>query len=80
MVQLYVRDLVASVVRPVRELKDFKRVPLEPGESKVVEFVLSADQLGFYNEEEEFLIEPGKFQLWVGGDSRADLTARFQLN
>lgn len=78
-VQLYVRDLVASVVRPVRELKDFQRVPLKPGESKVVEFVLTAEQLGFYNEDEQFLIEPGKFQLWVGGDSRANLTARFQL-
>ncbi len=78
-VQLYVRDLVGSVVRPVRELKDFERVPLKPGESKVVEFVLKSDQLGFYNEDEEFLIEPGKFQLWVGGDSRADLTARFKL-
>ena len=79
-VQLYVCDLVASVVRPVRQLKAFRRVALEPGESEQVRFKLSAQQLGFYNEAEEFLIEPGKFELWVGGDSQAELSARFKLS
>lgn len=78
-VQLYVRDLVGSVVRPVKELKAFRKIRLEPGQSKEVEFELLSAELGFYNEQEQFLIEPGDFQLWVGGDSTAELSARFTL-
>ena len=76
-VQLYVRDKVASVLRPVKELKGFRRVELEPGESTFVTFELSAESLGYYNEEEEFMIEPGKFKLWIGGDSQATLSEKF---
>ena len=79
-VQLYVRDFVGSVVRPVKELKGFRRVDLAPGEHQIVEFELPSESLGFYNEQEQFVIEPGKFQLWVGGSSEAELTARFTLN
>lgn len=78
-VQLYVRDTVANIVRPVKELKDFRRISLKPGEHVTVEFDLSTEALGYYNEEEQFVIEPGEFQLWVGGDSDADLSARFLL-
>ncbi|MBX3427200.1 MAG: glycoside hydrolase family 3 C-terminal domain-containing protein [Pirellulales bacterium] len=78
-VQLYVRDVAASIARPVRELKDFRRLTLAPGESQVVEFALSGPQLGFFNEDEQFLIEPGEFRLGVGGDSRVELSANIQL-
>ena len=78
-VQLYVRDLVASVTRPVKELKGFKRVRLGPGEEREVSFELSARQLGFYDQEGRYLIEPGEFMLWVGGSSEADLQASFVL-
>ena len=77
--QLYVRDLVGSITRPVRELKAFERVALEPGESREVAFDLTSDALGYYDNEEQFVVEPGKFQLFVGGDSRATLCATFEL-
>ena len=79
-VQLYIRDLVASFTRPVKELKDFARVRLKPGESTKVRFVLPASRLGFYNDEGEYIIEPGEFTLWVGGSSEAELKTRFRLN
>ncbi len=77
--QLYVRDLVGSVTRPVRELKGFQKVQLKPGESKVVAFRLSADDLRFYNADLLFRAEPGAFDLWVGGDSNATLGTRVTL-
>ncbi len=78
-VQLYVRDKVASVVRPVKELKAFQRISLEPGETTEVVMQVPATELGFYNEAEQFVIEPGDFQLWVGGSSAAELTASFAV-
>jgi beta-glucosidase len=78
-VQLYVRDLVASVTRPVRELKGFRRIRLEPGESTSVEFVLGPVALSFWGPELVLITEPGKFQVFVGGDSRASLGAEFEL-
>lgn len=74
-VQLYMRDLVASLARPIRELKGFQKVKLEPGQSQVVRFELSQEALSFYNNEGQLLLEHGDFQIWVGGSSRADLSA-----
>ena len=78
-VQLYTRDLVASVVRPVKELKDFRRIALEPGESTVVEFALPYEALGFFDEQEQFLVERGEFELAVGGSSDTALSTKFSV-
>jgi beta-glucosidase len=78
-VQLYMRDAVASRVRPVRELKKYKRVTLQPGESATVEFSLARDELGFYDETGRRIVEPGEFRFGVGPDSRTELTGRFTL-
>ncbi|MBN1997402.1 glycoside hydrolase family 3 C-terminal domain-containing protein [candidate division KSB1 bacterium] len=67
-VQLYVRDETASLPRPVKELKGFERIRLEPGETKTVEFVITPEVLGFYNIDMRFTVEPGVFELQVGGD------------
>ncbi|MFA0745693.1 MAG: hypothetical protein LASZOEIN_002507, partial [Candidatus Fervidibacter sp.] len=68
-VQLYVRDVVASRVRPVKELKGFKRITLKPGEAKRVTFYLSADQLAFYDRAMRFVVEPGTIEVMVGSSS-----------
>ena len=78
-IQLYVRDLVASVTRPVRELKGFQRIRLKPGESREVTFQLQPGDLAFYGRDMVPVTEPGEFQLWLGGDSNTDLGARFTL-
>ena len=79
-VQLYTRDLVASYVRPVKELKGFEKVSLEAGESKTVQFTLSANDLAFHNEKLEKIVEPGKFHLWVGQNSDDEtLFAEFEI-
>jgi beta-glucosidase len=78
-VQLYLRDVVSSVTRPVKELKGFQRITLKPGETKVVSFTLGRDALGFWRTGREFVVEPGKFDVTVGGSSAAGLTASFQL-
>ena len=78
-VQLYVRDLVGSLARPVRELKRFRRVHLEPGETQVIEFALPVDELAFYNNEEERVLEPGEFEIFVGGSSLAPLAGKFEV-
>ena len=70
-VQLYIRDVAASVTRPVKELKGFQRITLRPGEKRRVEFTLTPEHLGFYNREMHFAVEPGEFKLFVG-DSSAD--------
>lgn len=70
-VQLYIRDLVSSVTRPVRELKGFARVELAPGESKEVEIPITPDCLAFWNVDKRFVVEPGDFELFVGFDSEA---------
>lgn len=67
--QLYVRDLVGSVVRPVKELKRFERVELKAGETKHCRFELPVAELAFWNRDMEYIVEPGNFQLWVAGDS-----------
>ena len=67
--QLYLRDPVASTVRPLRELKDFQKVALKPGESKTLTFTIDKDKLAFYNQQLAWVAEPGEFQLMVGSAS-----------
>jgi beta-glucosidase len=78
-VQLYVRDLVGSLTRPVKELKGFQKIMLKPGESRVVEFTLTEKDLSFYRADLTFGAEPGKFHVFVGGNSRDVLQAEFEL-
>lgn len=78
-VQLYVRDLVASIARPVKELKGFERIHLAAGESKTVTFTIGADQLSFYNADLKKVVEPGDFDIMVGHDSRNLKTARLTV-
>lgn len=68
-VQLYIRDMVASVTRPVKELKDFRKVFIRSGEVARVEFVLSSDQFKFYDADMNYAVEPGKFKIFIGPDS-----------
>ena len=68
-VQLYLRDWVASLVRPVKELKDFSKIKLKKGETKTVKFNITAEKLSFYNEKLEWVAEPGKFELMIGASS-----------
>jgi len=78
-VQLYVRDLVGNVTRPVRELKGFQRVRLEPGQSKIVSFTLHTDELAFYNRKMQRVTESGVFHVWIGGNSNAELWSEFEI-
>jgi len=77
--QLYVRDLVGSVTRPVRELKGFQKVMLQPGESKTLTFTLKSEDLGFYRRNMTFGTEPGEYDLMVGGSSQDVKTVRVRL-
>ena len=78
-VQLYLNDPVASIVRPVKELKGFEKIWLEAGASQTVTFTLSDAELGFYNHDYELVVEPGIFTLMVGGSSQKGLTGSFEL-
>ena len=78
-VQLYVRDKVASLVRPVKELKGFKKVSLKAGEEKQVTIEVNKNDLGYYNAKMEYVVEPGKFTLWMGHDSSCELNTEFSL-
>ena len=78
-VQLYVRDLVASIARPVKELKGFERIHLAAGESKTVTFTIGADQLSFYNADLKKVVEPGDFDIMVGSNSRDVKKARLTV-
>ena len=78
-VQLYVHDEVASVTRPVRALAGFRRVSLKPGEARTVEFSLTPKELGLYNKDMKFLVEPGKFRVFVGGSSVGGLEGEFAV-
>ncbi|TDU40305.1 beta-glucosidase [Gelidibacter sediminis] len=77
--QLYLRDEFASVTRPVRELKGFELVSLNPKESKTLKFVLTKSELGFYDNDGKYIVEPGTFSVFVGGSSEATLSAQFEL-
>ena len=78
-VQLYIRDLVGSITRPVRELKGFEKVFLRAGESKAVSFKITPELLRFYDYDLNHVAEPGEFDLFIGGSSRATKTARITL-
>jgi beta-glucosidase len=67
-VQLYISDLEFSIARPTVELRGFERVHLAPGESRTVRFPLTAKELGFYNKELNYVVEPGRFRIAVGGN------------
>jgi beta-glucosidase len=77
--QLYVRDRIGSLTRPVRELKGFEKVELAAGESRDVEFQLTPDDLSFWGADMTFAAEPGEFDVFVGGDATATLSASFSL-
>lgn len=78
-VQLYIRDLVGNVTRPVMELKGFRRLRLQPGERVTVEFKLHTDDLAFYGRDNTLIVEPGEFHAWIGGSSETELRAEFRL-
>lgn len=77
--QLYVQDIVGSVVRPVKELKGFQRVALKAGETKTIEFKLTTDDLAFYGRDLVKKAEKGDFNVWVGGHSNATLKGTFSV-
>jgi beta-glucosidase len=78
-VQLYIHDLVGSVTRPVKELKDFKRISLAPGETKTVTFTITPDKLAFFNLNMERMVEPGWFDIMVGTSSVKYQTAKLEV-
>ena len=78
-VQLYIRDLVGNVTRPVRELRGFRRIELEPGQIETVTFDLHTDDLAFFGRDQQRVVEAGEFRAWVGGSSEAELETGFSL-
>ena len=78
-VQLYVRDVLATMTRPVKELKGFQRVTLQPGEKRRLEFTLTADHLGFWNREMRYVVEPGEFRVMAGSNSQDVIEAKFEV-
>ena len=78
-VQLYTRDLVGDVTRPVRELKNFQKVTLAPGQSQTVTFQLHTDELSFHNIDMREVTEPGEFELWVARNASEGLKTRFSI-
>lgn len=79
-VQLYIRDLVGSVTRPIKELKGFQKIFLKKGETQTVTFEISEETLKFYNSELQFAAEPGAFEAFVGTNSDTDMKVVFELN
>ncbi|MFD0990520.1 beta-glucosidase BglX [Mariniflexile jejuense] len=78
-VQLYIRDLLGSITRPVKELKGFEIISLEPNKDVKVSFNLTKNELGFFNNEGDFVLEPGDFKVFVGGSSETVLEADFKI-
>jgi beta-glucosidase len=78
-VQLYIRDDVASVTRPVKELKGWQRVGLQPGERRTVRFETPAASLGFYDPAQGWTVEPGRFTVWIGPDSASGCQGQFEV-
>ncbi len=78
-VQLYIRDMVGSITRPVKELKGFQKIDLKAGESKSVSFTISVNDLKFYNGDLKYVAEPGDFKVFIGGNSRDVKEAGFKL-
>ncbi|MBR1496091.1 MAG: glycoside hydrolase family 3 C-terminal domain-containing protein [Oscillospiraceae bacterium] len=77
--QLYMRDVAASLVRPVKECKDYARFELDPGEEKTVRFTLQKRDMGFYNNDAAYVLEPGAFVIYVGGNSRDVLEQEIEI-
>ena len=77
--QLYVRDLTASLTRPVKELKGFQRVALEPGEERQIKFDLQVAELGFHSLDLKYVVEPGHFNVWISSDSTQGLEGKFEV-
>lgn len=77
--QLYIADVCASRVRPVRELKGYQKVRLQPGEAKTVAFELDTASLGFYNDEMKYVVEPGVFKVWIAGNSVSGNEEKFEV-
>ena len=78
-VQLYIRDLFGSITRPVKELKGFELVDFKKGETKTIEFILTKKELGFYNNDGNYIVEAGDFEVFVGGSSYTKLKDKFTL-
>ena len=78
-VQLYIRDVVGSVTRPIKELKGFQKIYLNKGETKTVRFEISVDDLKFYNADLEFVAEPGMFDVFIGTNSDSHEKVSFEL-
>ena len=78
-VQLYIRDLVGSITRPIKELKGFELIEIKKGETKTVDFILNKELLGFYNNNGEFITEPGDFKVYIGGNSVDTLEKEIEL-
>lgn len=78
-IQLYIQDLVGSVVRPVKELKAFKKVELQAGESQTIEFEIKEDMLRFYTANMDYASEAGKFKVFIGTDSSVEVFEEFEL-
>jgi beta-glucosidase len=78
-VQLYIRDVASSVTRPVKELKGFERITLRPGERRRITFKLGPEQLGFYNRDMRFTVEPGEFKVFAGTNSEEGLEGSFSV-
>jgi beta-glucosidase len=78
-VQMYIRDMVGSITRPVKELKGFQRIFLKKGESKEVHFTIDVNMLKFYNSDLKFVAESGDFKVFIGGNSRDVKEASFTL-
>ncbi|MGZ4194458.1 MAG: fibronectin type III-like domain-contianing protein, partial [Solirubrobacteraceae bacterium] len=77
--QLYLHQDFTSILQPVRKLEGFQRVTLNPGQTKTVTFTLSRQNFGFYNDQGQFVIEPGEFHLWVGDSSVGGNEAMFNV-
>jgi len=76
-VQLYTRDMVGDLVRPIRELKGFEKVNLQPGKTQTVTFTIHTDDLKFHNQDMEYVTEPGDFKVWIGPNATEGLEADF---
>lgn len=79
-VQLYLHDHFSSLTRPVRELKGFQKISLQPGEVKSLEFLLRKEELGFFDGEGNLQVEPGEFTVMIGGSSKAELALKFEID
>ncbi|KJD36462.1 beta-glucosidase [Tamlana sedimentorum] len=78
-IQLYIRDLIGSITRPIKELKGFKKIMIASGETKTIHFTINAETLQFYTSNKKWEVEPGDFNVWVGGDSSTTLKTLFTV-